>query len=165
MRTPDSPGTVAFAPTACSDATRGSSDEPPVPRQRTADVEATTVRNTDGNPRFLAEDGGTNRDDGGRSARVGAVHHSTGEFGPGRLRVPDGAADPGALVTATGPGSEPVCPIRRRTGECYVPRLDGVFRDGDADGSPTSWFPTTGSNAVPPRPRILIGVSPNNNLL
>jgi hypothetical protein len=121
-------GTLAVA--GCSGATTRSNDLPPVPRERTADVQVTTARNTDGDPLFVTGDGGTDRDDGGRSARVREVHHLTDESDLERLRFRDGAADLRAFVTATDLESKSVYLVQRPIGECYAPRLVAVFREG-----------------------------------
>lgn len=124
-------GTLTLA--GCSDATTGSNDVPPVPRDRIADVEAIKARNDDGDPLFVAGDTETGQADADRRARVSELHHLTDEAALERLRFRDGSggADLEAFVRGTDLESKSVYLLQRPIGECYVPRLVGVFREGD----------------------------------
>jgi hypothetical protein len=124
-------GTVALALAGCSSVTTGSDDDPPVLRERITDVEVSTARRTDGDPLFVAGGGEPDRDDDARSPRVREIHHLTDESDLERLRFRDGAADLQGFVTGTDLESKSVYLVQRPIGECYVPRLRAVFREGE----------------------------------
>lgn len=126
----------ALALAGCSGTTTGSDDVPPAPREQIHDFEVASARNADGDPLFLAGEQPTDtgeRTDGDLAARVSELRHLTDEVDLDELRFRDepGAADLEAFVTATDLESRSVYLFQRPIGECYVPRLVGVFREGD----------------------------------
>lgn len=127
-------GTLALA--GCSNAANRPRNQLPVQRVRITDFEAIAARNDDGEPLFVtgerpAETG--NRTDGDLAARVREMHPITDEDDLGQVRFRDGsgAADLKAFVTATDLESKSVVLLQQPIRECYVPRLVGVFHEGD----------------------------------
>lgn len=126
-------GTVGVA--GCSDAATRSS--PPAPRERVTEFEARSRRHGDGTPLLVpvvAEGTATTAEVGDDSPRdISLIEHVTDGSDLEDLRFRDTAAarELEAFVTATDYPSRSVYLLQRAVGECHVPRLVGVYREGN----------------------------------
>lgn len=123
----------ALALAGCSDATTRTHNHPPEVRDRITDFEAIQVRSHGPDPLFVTGEQPSktpNHHDGDRNRHASTLQHLTDEDDIAELRFRDvaGAADLKSFVTNTDLESESVYLLQRSIGECYEPRLVGVYR-------------------------------------
>jgi hypothetical protein len=126
--------TATLGLAGCSSETSRSRSVPPDRGDRVTDYEARFVRNTDGEPVVtVGEPGDEDENEDEPRIRLSEMHHLTDEAELDDIQFRDvtGAADLESFVAATDYESASVYLLQRQVGECYEPRLVGVFREDD----------------------------------
>lgn len=100
------------------------------------EFEARLLRNTDGEPLVVSGEratGDRSGDDAAAARNAGVMEHLTDEEDLGDLEFRDvaGGAELESFVTATDLDARSVYLLQRPIGECYAPRLVGVYRERD----------------------------------